>query len=197
MKSGYIASPLKLLDCSPITDGAAAVILCETEKARKICENPVEIIASEQASDTLALANRKSLVETESAKVAAKKAFAKTGLKPKKIDFAEVHDCFTIAEILAIEAIGFCEKGKGGPFAEAGHTSLKGEIPVNTSGGLKGKGHPVGATGVAQAVEAVLQLRGKAEKRQVKNAKIGLTHNVGGSGATCTLHLYKALEGKK
>jgi len=197
MKSGYIASPLKLLDCSPITDGAAAVILCESEKARKICETPIEIIASEQASDTLALAGRKSLVETEAAKVAGKNAFEKSKLSVKDIDFAEVHDCFTIAEILAIEALGFCEKGKGGQFTEQGKTALGGEIPVNPSGGLKGKGHPVGATGVAQAVEVCIQLRGKAEKRQVKDAKIGLAHNVGGSGATCTLHLFKALEGKK
>jgi acetyl-CoA C-acetyltransferase len=197
MESGYVASPLKLLDCSPITDGAAAVILCETEKARKICQNPIEIIAAEQASDTLALAGRKSLSETIAAKVAAKKAFEKTGLAAKDIDFAEVHDCFSIAEILAIEALGFCPKGEGGKFTEQGKTALDGEIPVNTSGGLKGKGHPVGATGIAQAVEAVLQLQGKAEKRQIKDAKIGLAHNVGGSGATCTIHIFKALEGKK
>ncbi len=197
MRSGYIASPLKLLDCSPITDGAAAVIMCETSKAKKICQQPIEIIASEQASDTLALMNRKSLVETLAAKVAAKKAFEKAKLKPCDVDFAEVHDCFTIAEILAIEAIGFCEKGKGGPFTEQGKTALNGEIPVNVSGGLKGKGHPVGATGVAQAVEACIQLLGKAEKRQVKDAKIGLAHNVGGSGATATVHLFKAAEGRK
>jgi acetyl-CoA C-acetyltransferase len=197
MRCSYIASPLKLLDCSPITDGAAAVIMCETEKAKEICENPIEIIASEQASDTLALAGRKNLYETEATKVAAKAAFDKTKLKPKDIDFAEVHDCFTIAEILAIEAIGFCEKGKGGPFTEQGKTALDGEIPINVSGGLKGKGHPVGATGVAQAVEACIQLQGKAEKRQVKGAKIGMAHNVGGSGATATVHLFKAAEGRK
>ena len=197
MKSGYIASPLKLLDCSPITDGAAAVILCESEKARKLCENPIEIIASEQTSDSLALMGRKSLTETMAARVAAKNAFEKTGLKPKDIDFAEVHDCFSIAEIFAIEALGFCKKGEGGKFTEQGKTALNGEIPVNVSGGLKAKGHPVGATGIAQAVEVCLQLRGEADKRQVKDAKIGLAHNVGGSGATCTLHLFKALEGKK
>ncbi len=197
MNSGYIATPLKLLDCSPITDGAAAVILCESEKAKEICENPIEIIASAQASDTLALAGRKSLSETIATKIAAKQAFEKAKLTAKDVDFAEVHDCFTIAEILAIEGIGFCEKGKGGKFTADGHTALTGKIPVNVSGGLKGKGHPVGATGIAQAVEAVLQLRGKAGGRQVKDAKIGLTHNVGGSGATCTLHIFKALEGKQ
>ena len=197
MKSSYIATPLKLLDCSPITDGAAAVILCESEKAREICENPIEIIASAQASDSLALAGRKSLSETMAAEIAAKQAFEKAKITAKDVDFAEVHDCFTIAEILAIEAIGFCEKGKGGKFTADGKTALNGEIPVNVSGGLKGKGHPVGATGIAQAVEAVLQLRGQAEKRQVKDAKIGLTHNVGGSGATAIIHLLKALEGKQ
>jgi len=197
MKSGYISTPLKLLDCSPITDGAAALILCETEKAKEICENPIEIIASEQASDTLSLAGRKKLYETAAAKTAAESAFKKTGLKPGDVDFAEVHDCFTIAEILAIEALGFCPQGQGGKFTEQGKTALNGEMPVNPSGGLKGKGHPVGATGIAQAIEACLQLQGKAEKRQVKGAKLGLTHNVGGSGATCILHMYKALEGKK
>ncbi len=197
MKSGYIATPLKLLDCSPITDGAAAVILCESSKAREICEQPIEIIASEQTSDTLSLAARKSLTETKAAKIAAKRAFEKTKLSVKDIDFVEVHDCFTIAEILAIEALGFCPQGQGGKYTEEGKTALDGEIPVNVSGGLKGKGHPVGATGIAQAVEACLQLQDKAEKRQVKDAKIGLAHNVGGSGATCTLHMFKALEGKK
>ena len=197
MNSGYIASPLKLLDCSPITDGAAAVILCETEKAKKICENPIEIIASEQTSDTLALTGRKNLYETTATKIAAKNAFEKTKLNVKDVDFAEVHDCFTIAEIFAIEALGFCPQGQGGKYTEEGKTALDGEIPINPSGGLKGKGHPVGATGIAQAVEACLQLRGKAEKRQIKDAKVGLTHNVGGSGATCVLHMYKALEGRK
>ncbi len=196
MNSGYIATPLKLLDCSPITDGAAAVILCESEKAKKLCEQPIEIIASEQTSDTLSLAARESLTETKAAKIAANRAFERAKLKPKDIDFAEVHDCFSIAEILAIEAIGFCEQGQGGKFTEQGNTALDGQIPVNVSGGLKAKGHPVGATGIAQAVEACLQLQGKAEKRQVKDAKIGLAHNVGGSGATCTLHMFKALEGK-
>ncbi|MBN1941149.1 MAG: thiolase domain-containing protein [Candidatus Diapherotrites archaeon] len=197
MKSGYVASPLKLLDCSPITDGAAAVILCETKKARKLCKNPVEIIASTQASDSLALTGRKSLTEMLATKIAAKQAYEHAKLKPKDIDFAEVHDCFTIAEIFAIEDLGFFKKGEGGKATEAGKTGLNGEIPINTSGGLKGKGHPVGATGVAQAVEAFLQLNNAAEKRQVKNANIGLTHNVGGSGATAVVHIYKKIGGKK
>ncbi|MCX8158426.1 MAG: thiolase domain-containing protein [Candidatus Diapherotrites archaeon] len=197
LNSGYVASPLKLLDCSPITDGAAALILCETNLARKICERPVEVVASAQASDSLALANRKSLTELRATKIAAREIYEKTGLKPKDISFAEVHDCFTIAEILAIEDLGFFEKGYGGKATEKGLTALNSEISINPSGGLKGKGHPVGATGVAQAVEAYLQLRGAAGKRQVKDASFGLTHNVGGSGATVVIHVFKAIEGKR
>jgi len=191
MDSGYVASPLKLLDCSPITDGAAAVILCATEKAGKISDRAVEIIASAQASDTLALANRKSLVELAATKVAAQQAYKKAGVAAKDVDFAEVHDCFTIAEILAIEDLGFFKKGEGGKATEKGETAIGSRVAINTSGGLKAKGHPVGATGIAQAIEAYLQLNGKAEGRQVKGAKIGLTHNVGGSGATAVVHLFR------
>ncbi len=150
-----------------------------------------------QASDSLALTGRKSLTEMAATKIAAKEAYEKAKLQAKDIDFAEVQDCVTIAEILATEDLGFFKKGEGGNAAEKGKTSLEGEIPINPSGGLKGKGHPVGATGVAQAIETFLQLRGEAEKRQVKNAKIGLTHNVGGSGATAVVHIYKAIGGKR
>ncbi|MEM4662408.1 MAG: thiolase domain-containing protein [Candidatus Diapherotrites archaeon] len=195
MKSGYVAEPIKVLDCSPITDGAAALILCSNQKAEELGLKGVEILASEQASDTLAITGRKSLVELKATRMAAQKAYKKTGLSPKDIDFAEVHDCFTIAEILAIEDLGFFEKGEGGIATEKGYTSLKGKIPINPSGGLKGKGHPVGATGVAQAVEAYYQLMGMAEERQVKKAKIGLSHNVGGSGATAVVTIYKKFKG--
>lgn len=191
MKSSPVATPLKLLDCSPITDGAAVVILAEEETARKFCDNPVWIDASTQASDTLALHDRENLCQTKAAVIAGKQAYKQANVKVSDIDFAEVHDCFTIAEIMAIEALGFCKIGDGGKITEEGKTALDGEIPVNTSGGLKAKGHPVGATGIAQAVEATLQLRGEADKRQVKDAKIGLIHNVGGSGATCTLHILR------
>ena len=193
MNSGYISSPLKLLDCSPLTDGAAAVILAASDVAKDVSDKAVEIVASAQASDTLALAPREKLYETKAAKIAADQAYKQAGVTAKDISFAEVHDCFTIAEIMALEALGFCEKGEGGKFTEEGNTALNGSIPINTSGGLKGKGHPVGATGVAQAIEAYLQLNGKAEQRQVKNPEIGLTHNVGGSGATAVVHLYKKL----
>jgi acetyl-CoA C-acetyltransferase len=193
MNSGYVATPLKLLDCSPLSDGAAAIILAEAEKAKKITDKAIEIIASEQASDTLALANRKNLIELNATKIAAKKAFERAKIKPKDVSFAEVHDCFTIAEILATEDLGFFKKGEGAKAVEEGKTRINGEIPINTSGGLKGKGHPVGATGIAQAIEAFYQLNNEAGKRQVQDAKIGLTHNVGGSGATVVVHLFKRL----
>lgn len=191
MNAPVIASPLKLFDCSPISDGAAVTILCETSKAKKICENPIEIIASAQASDTLALAQRKSLTELNATKVAAKQAFAQAKLTTKDIQVAEVHDCFTIAEILAIEDLGFFEKGKAGKAIEAGETKLNGSISVNSSGGLKADGHPVGATGVKQVVEAVWQLRGQAGERQVRHVDHVLTQNVGGSGATAVVHIFK------
>ncbi|MCH7902536.1 thiolase domain-containing protein [archaeon] len=191
MESGYVASPLKLLDCSPITDGAAVVIIAETEKAKKMCEQPIEIIGSGQASGSLALTGRENLTEITATKIAAQKAFEQAQLGIKDVDVAEVHDCFTIAEIMAIEDLGFFKKGEGGKASEQGKTAMNGEIPINPSGGLKAKGHPVGATGVAQAIEITQQLQGKAEKRQVKDAEIGLTHNVGGSGATVVVNLYR------
>ncbi|MCX8175428.1 MAG: thiolase domain-containing protein [Candidatus Micrarchaeota archaeon] len=191
MNSKYIASPLKLFDCSPITDGAAAVVLMPLEKAKRYTSQPIEIVASAQASDALALHSRHCESELHSTKVAAKKAFEQAGISPSDVDVAEVHDCFTIAEIMAIEDIGFFKKGEGGKASQEGRTALGGEIAINTSGGLKGCGHPVGATGVKQAVEVVWQLRGQAEGRQVEGAEIGLTHNVGGSGATAVVHIMK------
>lgn len=191
MKSKMVASPLKLFDCSPVTDGAAAVVLMPLELAKKQCEMPIEIVASAQASDCLALHSRESMTEVKATQIAAKKAYATAKVAPKDIDIVEVHDCFTIAEIMAIEDLGFFEKGKGGPASLEGKTALNAEISVNTSGGLKGCGHPVGATGVKQAVEVAWQLRGQAGARQVKDAEVGMTHNVGGSGATAVIHIMK------
>src|SRR3989344_581892 len=170
MKSGYVASPLKLLDCSPISDGAAAVILCATDVAKKmkVADKAVEIIASAQASDTLALAHRKNLYDTPSAKIAGEQAYKEAGIKPKDVSFAELHDCFSIAEIMALEALGFCTQGEGGRFTEQGNTAIGGTIPTNTSGGLKSCGHPVAATGVKQIIEAFWQLNDLAGKRQGK-----------------------------
>jgi len=191
MSSIMIAWPLKLYDCSLITDGASCLILTRPGIAKKFTDTPVHIIGSGQASDTIGLYERKDLTTLAAAKVAGREAYKMAGVKPKDIDAAEVHDCFTIAEIIAYEDLGFCGPGEGGGFVEKGVTTLEGEIPVNTSGGLKSKGHPVGATGTAQAYEIYLQLTEQAEGRQVKDAEIGLTHNVGGSGASATVHIYR------
>ena len=190
LDSPMVADPLTLFDCSPITDGAATLILCKEELAKKYTDNPVYIIGSGQASDTLALHDRRSLTTLDATVKASKEAYRQAGITVKDIDLAEVHDCFTIGEIIATEDLGFCKKGEGGKLLDEGATEIGGRIPVNTSGGLKAVGHPVGATGVKQAVEIVLQLRGQADKRQLKDAKIGLTHNVGGSGATAVVHIF-------
>jgi acetyl-CoA C-acetyltransferase len=189
--SPMVASPLRMFDCAPSSDGAAAVVLCPLDQAKKYTEVPVEIVGSGQASDYLALHHRKDICTMEATKAAAKRAFAMANLTQKDVDVAEVHDNFTISEILAIEDLGFFKKGEGGKATEAGLTSLEGEIAVNTSGGLKARGDPIGATGLAQVVEIVTQLRGKADKRQVKDAQVGLTHNVGGTGATAVVHLFR------
>jgi acetyl-CoA C-acetyltransferase len=188
-----VAEPLGLFDCSPVTDGAAAIVLCSLDKAKKFTDKPVKIIASGQASDSLALHERKDICTLASTVIAAKKAYNQANITHKNIDLAEVHDCFTIAEICAIEDLGFVKKGEGGKAIDNNITNINGSLPVNTSGGLKSKGHPVGATGVSQIVEIVQQLRGEAGKRQIKDARIGLAHNVGGSGATCTVHILEAI----
>jgi acetyl-CoA C-acetyltransferase len=190
LNARMVAWPLKLYDCSLITDGASCLILTKPELAEKYTDTPVHIIGSGQASDTIGLYERESFTSLTAAKIAAKQAYEMAGLKPEDMDVAEVHDCFTIAEIIAYEDLGFCKSGEGGKIAERGETRLGGRIPINTSGGLKSKGHPVGATGTAQAYEIYLQLTGQADRRQVKDAEIGLTHNVGGSGATATVHIY-------
>lgn len=193
LKSSRIADPLKLLDCSPISDGAAAVVL-----TRKPSVRSVEIAASVVSTDTLGLAQRNSLTELAATKHASEKAYRKAGVTAKDIDVAEVHDCFTIAEILALEDLGFFPKGKAAQAITEGKTTLgkTRKLVVNPSGGLKGCGHPVGATGVKQIAELVEQLRGNAGARQVHNARIGLAHNVGGSGATAVVHILKKYYGK-
>jgi acetyl-CoA C-acetyltransferase len=189
LKSPLISDPLRLLDCSPITDGAAAVILV-SERIAKRFENPIWILGSGQASDTLALHHRKSMTELLSTKVASKKACEQAGLKTKDIDIAEVHDCFSINEIIAIEDLGFCEKGKGGKFVEDGKIARDGEKPINSTGGLKSIGHPVGATGIRQICDIVKQLRGNYGKLQINGAKTGLALNIGGSGATAVVNIF-------
>jgi acetyl-CoA C-acetyltransferase len=192
--SKYVAWPLKLFDCSLITDGASCIILTKPELASKYTDLPVHIVGSGQASDTIGLYERQSLTSLKATKLAAKTAYDMAQISPRQIDLAEVHDCFTFAELMAYEDLGFCKIGESGKFVESGETQLNGRIPVNTSGGLKAKGHPVGATGTAQAYEMYLQLTGQAGKRQIKDAKIGLTHNVGGSGATAAVHIYRSAQ---
>jgi len=184
-----VADPLRLYDCSLITDGASAVVLAEKGAARNLSKKPVDIIGFAQANDSFALYQKDDLTRFDATVEAANMAFQMAGIEREDIDVAEVHDCFTIAEIIAIEDLGFVPKGEGGPATLDGVTSLNGKFAVNTSGGLKAKGHPVGATGVGQIVEIVEQLRGEAGGRQVKYAEIGLTHNLGGSGATCVVHI--------
>lgn len=191
LSSRIIAKPLKLFDCSLISDGASCAILTRPDIARKYTDTPVYIIGSGHGTDAIGLYERDDLTSLKATRIAAKEAYDMAGLSPKDIDVAEVHDCFTIAEIIAYEDLGFCNPGEGGKFIESGAPTLDGSLPVNTSGGLKAKGHPVGATGVAQLYEIFLQLTGQADKRQVNDCEIGLTHNLGGSGATCIVHIYR------
>jgi acetyl-CoA C-acetyltransferase len=192
LKSALVADPIRLLDCSPITDGAAAAILCPVDLAKKLKKDPViKVIGSGQATDFIALHSKEDITWLAATAKAAGKAYKMARKTPKHIDFVEVHDCFTIAEICVIEALGFFEKGQGGKAVEKGVTSLEGKIPVNTSGGLKSKGHPVGATGIAQVIEVVKQFREEAGERQLKNAKIGMTQNMGGTGGSALVHIFE------
>jgi acetyl-CoA C-acetyltransferase len=193
MNSTMVADPLRVMHCSPITDGAAAVILCPMEMAKKFTKHPaVAIIGSGQATDAIALHSRKDLTYLKATEVAAKEALQMAGKTIFDVNTIEVHDCFTIAEICVLEALSVCPVGKGGTLAESGESAIGGRIPVNTSGGLKSKGHPVGATGAAQIMELTLQLRGEAGARQVKGAKIGLAQNMGGSGGSTVVHVLEA-----
>ena len=189
LSSTMVADPLHLLDCSPITDGAAALVLASVDTAKKLGKPVVRITGSGMATDSISLARRTDLTELQAVRLAGERAYAMAGRSPADINVVEVHDCFTIAEIMATEALGFFERGDGGPAVERGDTALGGRIPVNTSGGLKAKGHPVGATGVAQVAEIVAQLRGTADQRQVKGARVGLAQNMGGSGGSSVVHI--------
>ncbi|MFH1843734.1 MAG: thiolase domain-containing protein [bacterium] len=184
-----VAEPLGLFDCSPVTDGAAALLLCPVEVAKELGKPIVKVIASSGATDSIALHDRPDLASIPVVGRAAAGAYAQAGVKATDIDFCEVHDCFTIAEIVCTEELGFFERGQGGPAAAEGLTALDGKIPVNTSGGLKSKGHPVGATGVAQLAEVVYQLTGQAGERQIKDARLGMAQNMGGSGGSAFVHI--------
>ncbi|MEW5982343.1 MAG: thiolase domain-containing protein [Acidobacteriota bacterium] len=189
LESVMVADPLRVLDCSPITDGAAAVVLAALPRTGT--KRPaVRVAASAAATDTIGLHDRDDVAWLRSTEVAASKAYAQAGIEPAALSFCEVHDCFTIAEVMVIEALGLVDCGKGGEAAASGMTALGGRVPVNPSGGLKSKGHPVGATGIAQIREAVLQLRGDSAGRQVRDARWGLTQNMGGTGASSVVHIF-------
>jgi acetyl-CoA C-acetyltransferase len=181
---------MRLFDCSPISDGASALLLVREELAPAFSDAPLYLIGSGQASD-VALHDREELTTLRAARLAARQAYDMAGLSPADIHVAEVHDCFTIAEVIATEDLGFFEPGQGWQAAEEGQTARTGSRPVNTSGGLKSKGHPVGASGAGQVVEVWKQLRGQAGARQVSGASLGLTHNVGGTGQTCVVHIFE------
>ena len=193
MNSAVVASPLKLYDCCPFSDGASSVILCNEKFAKQHTKNYIRVIGSGRGGSPAALQGRNHLTTIPSTKIAAEAAYKMAGIKPKDVDFAEVHDCFTIAEIVDTEDLGFFDKGKAVEAVRDGKTRLNGEIPINPSGGLKSKGHPIGATGVGQVVEVFDQLTGKAGERTVKDAKIGLTHNFGATGASCAVHIFQSV----
>jgi len=190
--SRLISDPLRLFDCCPISDGAAAVVLCPTEIAKQFSDHPVEIIGSAQTTGYNSLYNTPSATTLNATAIAASQAFEMAGIQPAEVDVVELHDCFTIAEIVDSEDLGLFEKGRGGFAAADGLTRIDGKIPINPSGGLLSKGHPVGATGVGQVYEIIRQLRGTHEN-QVKDAEIGLTHNLGATGQVCTVHIFRRI----
>lgn len=186
-----VAYPLRLFDCCPVSDGAAVLILTVSEIAKKYTDTPVYVSGIGQASDTMSLHDRVELTSLSATRLAVSQAYKMSGMRPKDVDVADVHDCFTIAEVLATEDLGFFPNGKGAKAAEEGRTALDGDKPVNPDGGLKAKGHPVGATGAAMAYEMFKQLRGEAGRHQVAGAEVGLTQNVGASGATVAIQIYR------
>jgi acetyl-CoA C-acetyltransferase len=185
-----VAYPLRLFDCCPISDGSAVVLLAADEVARKYTDTPIFIRGMGQASDTMALHDRQYMTTLRATKLAASQAYKMADINSGDIDVADVHDCFTIAEVLATEDLGFFPKGEGGKAAAEGRTALDGDVVINPDGGLKAKGHPVGATGAAMTYEVFKQMRGEAGGRQVADVRYGLVHNVGASGATVAVQVY-------
>jgi acetyl-CoA C-acetyltransferase len=189
-RSPVIADPINLYDSSPISDGAAAIILCPLEMAKDLSHNaPINILASATAIDSPDLAGRENMIDLFAARQSAHKAYRQAGLEPEDIDVFEVHDAFSIMAALSLEATGFAEPGKGVDLAQNGAITVQGRVPISTMGGLKGRGHPVGATGVYELVDLITQLRGDAGANQVPNAEIGMTQNIGGTGATVVTHI--------
>jgi acetyl-CoA C-acetyltransferase len=191
MESDDVALPFQVYDCCANADGAACVILAGEDRAREISKKPVWLDGLGCATASMSVLRRPHLVGLPSAQAAASQAYEMAGVGPDDIKVAQVHDCFTIAEIMAYEDLGFCDKGQGGAFISERQSYLDGKTPVNIDGGLKAKGHPIGATGVSQTYEIVTQLRGEAGERQVRDADIGLTHNVGGIGQYCFIQVLR------
>ena len=191
-KAKMIAAPINLLDSSPMADGAAAVVITADPLAREFAEQPIRIKASSAATDSLALAERRDMLTLDAAKKSALKAYQIAGVQPSDIDLFELHDAFTIMSALSLEAVGLAERGQGVRLAIEEEIGIEGRFPISTMGGLKGRGHPVGATGLYQVVEASLQLRGQAGRNQVEHARLALAQNIGGSGATVTTHILEA-----
>lgn len=192
-RAPMIADPINLLDSSPICDGAGAILLCPLEMARDLSQRaPIRVLASATATDTIGIADRRNLLALEAGRVSAQKAYAQAGLAPEDIDVFELHDAFSIMAALSLEAAGFAEYGKGVELAQAGAIAIGGRIPICTMGGLKGRGHPVGATGVYELIDVITQLRGEAGANQVKDATIGMAQNIGGTGSTIVTHILGA-----
>lgn len=191
MRTNMVADPIGLLDASPMADGAAAVILCPTELAREFTDNAIRVKGSAVATDSLSVHDRRNPLWLQAAEDSAGKAYKQAEVGPEDIDFFELHDAFTIMSALSLEACGFAEPGQGTRLARDGEITLEGKIPITTRGGLKARGHPVGATGLYQIVEATQQLRGQAQENQVANARLGMTQNIGGSGATIITHIFE------
>jgi len=192
LKGKPISEPLTVYDCSLISDGAAAVLIVPLERAGEFTDKPVRVLGIAQTSDHVALDAKDDITTFKAVRTAGEKAYKMAGVSANDIQFAELHDCFTIAEIIATEDLGFVKKGEGGPYALEGRTCLRGERPVNTSGGLKSKGHPVGATGVGQICDVAMQIRGEAGELQLERRSLGLAENLGGSGATAVVTILGA-----
>ena len=193
LRSGPVAAPLGMFDCAPISDGAAAVVICPLEKAKEYTDSYVKVSAVCQASDTLALFQRDDITRYNATAIAARNAYRIAGIEASDINVAEVHDNYTVSGIMALQDLGFFERGKAGKAVLEGQVALGNRLVVNTSGGLKARGHPIGATGVAQIVEIAEQLRGSADKRQVEGAKYGLAQSVGGIGSAVTVSIMEAI----
>lgn len=191
LNSPVVASPLKLYDCCPFSDGASAIIVCSEDFAKKSGREYIEVVGSGRGASPAAVQGRAEIGTIPSTVAAANQAYKMANISPTDVDFAEVHDCFTIAEIIDVEDLGFFQKGKAVQEIRDGATSRQGRIPINPSGGLKSKGHPIGATGIGQIVEVYEQFTGKAGERTIKNAQIALTHNFGATGASAAVHIFK------